>query len=330
MELAEAVAEARRAVGQPPVRVAVAPYPVDRAMIAHWCRALGDHNPVYLDDAVARTTPYGGIIAPPAMLGSWTMDASAGASGSTRDTVLGALQAAGLTAVVATDYEQEYQRPLRPGDVVAEDIAVEDVSDPKQTRLGEGCFVTVRHDYRLADTGEPVGVARMRLLVYRPATASADGRAAGRAGGGADSGGGRPDAAPAGSRPRPLITRDNAFFWEGVATGELRIQRCRGCGTLRHPPRPMCGHCRSLEWDTVVSSGRGQVFSYAIHHHPPLPGFALPHPIVVVELEEGVRLVSSTVGIAPEELRIGLPVRVVFEQVEEDLVLPLFTHAEAR
>jgi uncharacterized OB-fold protein len=72
-------------------------------------------------------------------------------------------------------------------------------------------------------------------------------------------------------RPRPATTRDNAFWWEGVEAGKLLIQRCGGCGTLRHPPRPMCPQCQSLEWDTVEASGRGTVHSFVINHYPQAP-----------------------------------------------------------
>ena len=81
-------------------------------------------------------------------------------------------------------------------------------------------------------------------------------------------------------RPRPVVNDDNRFFWEGVERGELLIQRCSGCGELRHPPRPMCPSCHSLEWDAVRASGRGTVHSYVVPHHPRLPAF--PEPYVVV------------------------------------------------
>lgn len=125
-------------------------------------------------------------------------------------------------------------------------------------------------------------------------------------------------------RPRPARTQDNAFFWEGVEAGELRIQRCAGCEALRHPPAPMCPDCHSLDFDHVVASGRGEIYSYAVAHHPPIPPFDYPNAIVLVELEEGTRLVSNLVGVDPDALRIGEPVQVEFTRVDEELVLPLF------
>src|SRR5205085_3839396 len=111
--------------------------------------------------------------------------------------------------------------------------------------------------------------------------------------------------------------------------GELLIQRCASCGTLRHPPRPACPSCRSLEWGTQRSSGRGSVHSYVVHHHPPVPGFEPPYVVAVIELEEGTRLVSNVIAVDPADVKIGMPVEVAFEAVDDELTLPLFRPAEA-
>ena len=92
------------------------------------------------------------------------------------------------------------------------------------------------------------------------------------------------------------MTPDTQFFWDGVREQRLLIQRCDGCGALRHPPRPMCPRCHSLEWDTIEASGRGTVFSFVMPHHPPLPWFDGPYVVALVELEEGTRLVTNLVG----------------------------------
>src|SRR5262245_9028678 len=96
--------------------------------------------------------------------------------------------------------------------------------------------------------------------------------------------------------PRPRQNQDSAFFWDGVAKGELRIQRCSGCELLRHPPRPMCPRCQSLDWDHAVASGRGTVYSFVVHHHPPVYGLEVPFTVALVELEEGTRIVGNLVG----------------------------------
>jgi uncharacterized protein len=126
------------------------------------------------------------------------------------------------------------------------------------------------------------------------------------------------------ARLTPSMTSDSQFFWDGVRARRLLIQRCERCGALRHPPRPMCPHCQSLEWDTIESSGRGTVYSFVIPHHPPLPWFPEPYVVALVDLEEGTRLVSNIVGVAPEAVTIGMPVLVRFEAFDGDLVLPLF------
>ena len=130
-------------------------------------------------------------------------------------------------------------------------------------------------------------------------------------------------------RLAPSMTADSQFFWDGVREHRLLIQRCAGCGALRHPPRPMCPRCQSLEWDTVEATGRGTVYSFVIPHHPPLPWFPEPYVVALVDLEEGTRLVSNVVGIAPDAVTIGLPVQVRYEHFEGDLVLPLFEPREA-
>jgi uncharacterized OB-fold protein len=120
---------------------------------------------------------------------------------------------------------------------------------------------------------------------------------------------------------RPVISRDTEFFWEGLKEGELRIQRWGE--TLRHPPGPMPPD-GSLDTkpDHVVASGRGTVYSYVVHHHPPVPGKELPFVVALVELEEGVRVMAELLDASPEEVHIGLPVTAAFVRVDDDLTLP--------
>lgn len=134
--------------------------------------------------------------------------------------------------------------------------------------------------------------------------------------------------APSALRPRPAITHDNRFFWEGVKKGKLLIQRCADCGKLRHPPTPICPSCRSYAWKALESSGRGAVYSFVLHRHPVIPPFPSPHPVALIELEEGTRLVSDLVGVDPKQVRIGMRVRVEFNAVDPGLVLPQFRPVE--
>jgi len=125
-------------------------------------------------------------------------------------------------------------------------------------------------------------------------------------------------------RPRPAITADNEFFWKGVRAGKLLIQRCSECGKLRHPPAPVCGACRSFDWDTLEACGRGTVYSFVLHRHPAIPPFESPHPVALIELDEGTRLVSDLVGVDVDAIHIGMRVQVEFNAVDPGLVLPQF------
>ena len=156
------------------------PYPVNEPMIHHWCDAIGDRNPVYLDQGVAAKSGFGGIVAPPAMLQAWTMrglrpdtpeEAAAKQAAGDRKSVLQVLDEAGYTSVVATNCEQEYFRYLEPGDQLTHTIEVESVSPEKTTGLGVGRFLTQLYTFRDA-SGEIVGTMRFRILKFKPRSQS--------------------------------------------------------------------------------------------------------------------------------------------------------------
>ena len=130
--------------------------------------------------------------------------------------------------------------------------------------------------------------------------------------------------------PLPQPDEHAQPFWDFLREGKLRLQRCSECATLRHPPRPMCPHCGSLESDWAIASGRGSVYTFAISHqavHPALRD-RVPHAVVLIELEEGVRLTSNMVDCPPDEIAIGMPVEVVFHAVNDTVTLPLFRRAQ--
>ncbi|MEU8520383.1 bifunctional MaoC family dehydratase N-terminal/OB-fold nucleic acid binding domain-containing protein [Streptomyces sp. NBC_01216] len=320
--------------------------PVNAVMIRHWCEAMGDAHPAYQGpDAVA----------PPTMLQAWTMGGLSGHPDrdGPYDELSALLDEAGCTSVVATDCEQEYLRPLRPGATITFDAVIESVSVRKNTRLGSGYFVTTRMDVH-AD-GELAGTHRFRVLKYAPAAAKPP-RTRGPGGAatnpvarqdealetagatpvrdGSGAAGGRPAASGAGAkgavrgtavrRPRPVVNRDNAGFWEGVSRRRLLIQRCEDCATPRFPWLPGCNACGSQEWDTVEAGGSGTVFSYVVMHHPPFPAFDPPYAVGLIELAEGVRMVANVVGVPYDKVRIGMPVRLEFLRVDEELELPVF------
>lgn len=124
-----------------------------------------------------------------------------------------------------------------------------------------------------------------------------------------------------------VLYRSSTPFWEAVTRHELQLQRCAECGHWLHPPRPMCPRCRSAESEWVTASGHGTIYSWVTYRESPHPAFDAPHSVVLVELDEGVRLVSNPVDIPPDDLEIGMPVEVVFEDVDDELTLFAFRRA---
>lgn len=124
--------------------------------------------------------------------------------------------------------------------------------------------------------------------------------------------------APGVQRPAPTPSRDSAFFWEGVARGVLLGQRCSGCRTFRHPPRPRCPRCASFDWQAVPLSGRGTLHSVVKPVHPPLPLFEDGFLVALIELEEGgIRLLSNLCDVSLAEAEIGMAVEVFFAPTAE-------------
>jgi uncharacterized OB-fold protein len=129
-----------------------------------------------------------------------------------------------------------------------------------------------------------------------------------------------------------------AEFWAGAARGELLVQACGACGRWRHPPRPMCPHCRSTDVTWERTSGTGRVWSFVVPHPPLLPAYApfAPYNVIVVELDDDpkIRLVGNLVASAdgdineidPHSIEVGEPVRVVFHQID-DVTLPRWVRA---
>lgn len=126
-------------------------------------------------------------------------------------------------------------------------------------------------------------------------------------------------------RPTPLTQP----FWDGVRAHELRVQKCSGCGALRHLPKPWCPDCLSAEHTWVSLSGRGQVYTYTVMHRAPHTSFQgdLPYVVAFVELEEGVRMISNLVGCPPEQVRIGMSVQAVYEEITPEMSLFKFSPA---
>jgi uncharacterized OB-fold protein len=113
----------------------------------------------------------------------------------------------------------------------------------------------------------------------------------------------------------PTVDRDDEFFWNGVAEGKLLARRCARCRRLQQPPSPMCPQCGSLEWDVEELSGRGTLHSWIVSHHPSEPDDAA-RIVGLIELEEGIRLVSNLQGIEPAAVRNDVALEVVFMDVD--------------
>ena len=130
-------------------------------------------------------------------------------------------------------------------------------------------------------------------------------------------------------RPLPRRRGMAGEFYDYCKKHELRFQHCTNCGTWRHVPRDMCAKCGSFAWEWANSSGKGKLFSWTTAMQPMLPQFAdlVPYSPVVIEMDEGVRLVSWLTNVPPEELRLGLPVEVVFDDVTPEVTLPKFRKA---
>jgi len=125
----------------------------------------------------------------------------------------------------------------------------------------------------------------------------------------------------------PVPTPETAEFWRGCQAGELRIQRCDACGHHQFPPQGFCRHCSSGRLRWVAASGRGTVLSYTIVHWSPNPAYAAeaPYSLALIQLDEGPRMLSNIIGCPPGSIKIGMAVRVEFEQCSPEIRLPKFT-----
>ena len=123
-------------------------------------------------------------------------------------------------------------------------------------------------------------------------------------------------------RPDPIQRIDTAFFWEACAQGDFVVQKCEPCDMLWHPPRPMCPSCHSLEKSVQKLSGKGKVISWSRQVRPASFGFKQSPYVILVELEEGLRMVSNLQSeTAPE---FGMMVEVDFDKTSGGKAVPVF------
>lgn len=301
--------------------------PVNAPMIRHWCEVMAVSNPVYTDAAAAAASVHGGLVAPPTMLQAWCesgLHMNHYAPGSTSENPYEALkliEAHGYPSVVAVNSELDFSRYVRVAERLYYTTRLESIGEEKTTALGTGFFVTLVMTYfsQAEHAGEPdeqVGRLLFRVFKFRAAQVQSETQA--------------PESKAAAqepkqvARPKPGISDDTRFFWDGLREGKLLIQRCKSCASLRHPPGPVCPSCHSFEWDALAASGRGTVYSFVVMHYPEVPPFEHPNPIALIELEEGTRLIAQLVGAQPAEVSIGQAVQVEFNTFDGDLVLPQF------
>jgi uncharacterized OB-fold protein len=298
---------------------------VNTAMIRQWCEVMGITNPLYLDEDFAKASEFGAIVAPPAMLQAWCLEGlhmNNYPPGSTEQNpyeVLKKFESHGFESVVAVNSDLSFERYVHLDEKLYYTTRLDAVGDEKVTALGTGFFVTlVMSFYSEQSDGDDDYVGGLTFRVFKfnphnkPEPQSAD----------------TPSTVPKILRSKPGISQDNAFFWEGVKEGELRIQQCNSCQQLQHPPGPVCQYCQHDELDYIVSCGEGKLYSFVVMHYPEVPPFEYPNPIGLVELKEGIRIVTGLTGFAKGELAIDAPVKVEFNEFDGDLTLPMFTKVD--
>ena len=288
--------------------------PVNQPMIHHWVDAIGDKNPIYVDEEAAKAAGHAGIVAPPAMIQVWTMGGlgQGRADDDPLSKMMNLFDDAGYVGVVATNCEQTYHRYLTPGEQLTVHAEITDVVGPKQTALGEGFFINQLITWTVPNGStddETVAEMNWRIMKFKPrGEATSD----------------VPDDLDPDKLMRPASSKDTQFFWDGVNAHELRIQR-RPDGSLQHPPVPAVWQDKNAPIDYVVSSGNGTVYSYVVHHAPKVPGRSLPFVIALVELDEGVRMLGELRGVEPSEVQIGMPVRATYIDFPDSDISPAWT-----
>ena len=285
---------------------------VNVSMIRHWAEAMGDTNPAYTNDEWAAQSQRGKTIAPPAMMYVWGQEGFTVTTGRPSDAMSDLVELFneyGFSGVLGTNITQQYSKEVGPGDSVIMETVIDNISERKTTGRGTGYFFETLTSFT-NQHGDKIGSQRFKVLKFIPQE--------------------QPAAAPDEDKlevPTRIASprgHDNKWWWDACDEGKVLIQRCKGCQTLRHPPRPMCGECQSMEWDSIESGLAGEILSHTQLHHPKIPGYQYPLVCAVIKLGEGTNLVSNVVGCDPCDVYIGMQVKGVVEQVDEKTMLPQF------
>jgi len=220
----------------------------------------------------------------------------------------------GYTGVLGTNVKQEYFKEAGVGDNLSIHMVIDNISERKMTARGPGYFFETLSTFT-DQHGDLVGTQRFKVLKFipqeQPAAAASD-----------DS------KLEVPTRIASVRGHDNGWWWDAVDAGKVLIQRCKNCQTLRHPPRPMCHECQSMEWDSIESTLDGEVLSYTCIRHPQVPGYPKDPICAVIRLAEGTNLVANVAGCEYEDVAIGMKVKGVVEQVDAKTTLPQFYPAQ--
>jgi len=131
------------------------------------------------------------------------------------------------------------------------------------------------------------------------------------------------------SKPLPQIDEENRWFWEALKRHELYLQKCRDCSEQRYYPRALCPECLSPRTEYVRSSSKGEIYTFTVTYQNQAAGFreSLPYVLGYVELSEGIKVLTNVIDCKPEDVRIGMPVEVVYEDVTPEVTLAKFRPA---
>ena len=130
-------------------------------------------------------------------------------------------------------------------------------------------------------------------------------------------------------KPLPIINEDTAPYWEYCKKHELRMQKCKECENIRFPVSIVCPECHSMEAEWVKLSGKGKIYSFIVFRQAYHPAYKndIPYAVAIIELEEGPRMESTITGCKMEDIQVGMPVEVIFDDVTEEIALPKFRPA---
>jgi uncharacterized protein len=128
------------------------------------------------------------------------------------------------------------------------------------------------------------------------------------------------------NKPVPVSNIDTEFYWKAAKIHELHIQHCHCCGKFIHPPRGICMYCHSKDIKPIKVEGRGKVITFGIMHLGQVPGFqeSVPYNVAWVELEENVKIICNLQDVKNEDIYIGMPVEVCFQDITTEITLPQF------